>query len=97
MTGGRIVVIGKTGSNFAAGMEWRHWPMFSTKQGNFDYFCNMGMVELSLVEDMSGIAELDGPIDRSLSFYKQQKGKKMIIDDPDKYNSNVHQSVPIRL
>jgi glutamate synthase (NADPH/NADH) large chain len=83
MTGGRIVVIGKTGSNFAAGMSGGTAYVFN-EAGNFDYFCNMGMVELSLVEDMSDIAELMELISRHYRFTSSRKAK-MIIDDPDKY------------
>ncbi len=50
MTGGRVVVLGKTGGNFAAGMSGGIAYVLNEK-GDFDYYCNMGMVELSLVED----------------------------------------------
>jgi glutamate synthase (NADPH/NADH) large chain len=43
MTGGRIVVLGKTGSNFAAGMSGGIAYVLN-ESGDFDYYCNMGMV-----------------------------------------------------
>lgn len=50
MTGGRTVVLGKTGRNFAAGMSGGVAYVYDV-DGDFDYFCNMQMVELSLLED----------------------------------------------
>lgn len=57
MTGGRVVVLGKTGRNFAAGMSGGIAYVLNV-DNNFDYYCNMGMVELSLVENRSDIREL---------------------------------------
>ena len=50
MTGGRVVVLGRTGRNFAAGMSGGVAYVWN-KEGDFDYYCNMEMVELSLIED----------------------------------------------
>jgi glutamate synthase (NADPH/NADH) large chain len=58
MTGGRTVVLGKTGRNFAAGMSGGIAYVLN-EEGNFDYYCNMGMVELSLVEELPDIRELE--------------------------------------
>ena len=83
MTGGRIVVLGSTGSNFAAGMSGGIAYVFN-EHGDFDYFCNMGMVELSLVEDVNDMMELTSFITLHHHFTGSKKAK-MIIDDPDKY------------
>jgi glutamate synthase (NADPH/NADH) large chain len=40
MTGGRVVVLGTTGSNFAAGMSGGVAYVFN-ENGDFDYYCNM--------------------------------------------------------
>jgi glutamate synthase (NADPH/NADH) large chain len=61
MTGGRVVVLGTTGSNFAAGMSGGVAYVWN-KSGDFDFYCNMEMVELSLVEDASARKELHGLI-----------------------------------
>ncbi|MFH0974974.1 MAG: glutamate synthase large subunit [Spirochaetota bacterium] len=50
MTGGRVIVLGKVGRNFAAGMSGGIAYVLDSA-GNFDYFCNKGMVELSPVRD----------------------------------------------
>jgi glutamate synthase (NADPH/NADH) large chain len=83
MTGGRIVVLGKTGSNFAAGMSGGIAYVLN-ESNNFDYYCNMGMVELSLVEDLSDMAELKDLI--SLHYkYTGSKKAGMILNDFEKY------------
>jgi glutamate synthase (NADPH/NADH) large chain len=79
MTGGRVVVLGSTGSNFAAGMSGGIAYVFN-EYGNFDYYCNMGMVELSLVEDRNDINELQELISRHLNYTGSRKAK-MILDD----------------
>jgi glutamate synthase (NADPH/NADH) large chain len=49
MTGGRIIVLGRVGRNFAAGMSGG--IAYVLDQGNFDYFCNQGMVDLAPVRE----------------------------------------------
>ncbi len=57
MTGGRTVVLGTVGRNFAAGMSGGIAYVWN-KEGDFDFFCNMEMVELSLIEDAADNKEL---------------------------------------
>ena len=57
MTGGRVVVLGETGRNFAAGMSGGLAYVYDPKH-TFDYFCNMDMVEINLVEDSISRKEL---------------------------------------
>lgn len=57
MTGGRTVILGTTGRNFAAGMSGGVAYVYNIK-GDFDYYCNMQMVELSLIEDSYDAKEL---------------------------------------
>jgi glutamate synthase (NADPH) large chain len=83
MTGGRVVVLGITGSNFAAGMSGGVAYIFN-ENGDFDYYCNMGMVELSLVDDHGDINELTDLIRRHYDFTGSKKAK-MILDDLNTY------------
>jgi glutamate synthase (NADPH/NADH) large chain len=71
MTGGRVIVLGQTGRNFAAGMSGGIAYVYNIN-GNFDYFCNMGMVELSLVEDLYDIDELKSFISKHYHFTNSQ-------------------------
>jgi len=57
MTGGRVVVLGETGRNFAAGMSGGVAYVYDPRH-TFDYFCNMDMVEINLVEDSVSRKEL---------------------------------------
>ncbi len=50
MTGGRVIVLGKVGRNFAAGMSGGIAYVLD-ERGDFDYYCNKGMVELTPVKD----------------------------------------------
>lgn len=83
MTGGRVVVLGETGSNFAAGMSGGIAYVFN-ENGDFDYYCNMGMVELSLIEEHADETELLGIIRNHYKYTGSPKAK-MILDDFDKY------------
>ncbi len=83
MTGGRVVVLGTTGNNFAAGMSGGVAYVFN-ENGDFDYFCNMGMVELSLVDEQSEMNELTDLISRHYSYTGSKKAK-MILDDLKRY------------
>jgi glutamate synthase (NADPH) large chain len=79
MTGGRVVVLGGTGSNFAAGMSGGIAYVLN-ENGDFDYYCNMGMVELSLVEDYSDARELSHLITQHYHFTGSKKAK-LILDN----------------
>jgi glutamate synthase (NADPH) large chain len=65
MTGGRTVVLGKTGRNFAAGMSGGIAYVLDM-DGNFDYYCNKGLVELMPVEDHSDVQDLQEMISKHL-------------------------------
>jgi glutamate synthase domain-containing protein 2/glutamate synthase domain-containing protein 1/glutamate synthase domain-containing protein 3 len=79
MTGGRVVVLGPTGRNFAAGMSGGIAYIWN-QDGNFAKRCNMGMVDLFPVEEESDIAELKNLIE---NHYKNTKSTvaKRILDD----------------
>jgi len=57
MTGGRVVVLGETGRNFAAGMSGGIAYIWDRKQ-HFAPLCNPGMVELETLEQEEDIKEL---------------------------------------
>ena len=63
MTGGRVVVLGKTGRNFAAGMSGGIAYVWDP-DGSFDYYCNMDMIELSLVETAEDSEELRNLVEK---------------------------------
>jgi glutamate synthase (NADPH/NADH) large chain len=77
MTGGRTVVLGKTGRNFAAGMSGGIAYVLDLV-GNFDYYCNMGMVEISLVEDLQDIRELRELVEKHHGYTDSQIAKEVL-------------------
>lgn len=93
MTGGRVVVLGQTGRNFAAGMSGGVAYVWN-KDGNFDYFCNMEMVELSLIEEASYRKELHELI-RQHYLYTGSKLARTMLDDWNHYADQFIQVVPI--
>ena len=93
MTGGRVVVLGQTGRNFAAGMSGGVAYVWN-KDGNFDYFCNMEMVELSLIEEASYRKELHELI-RQHYLYTGSKLARKMLDDWNHYADEFIQVVPI--
>ena len=79
MTGGRTVVLGPTGKNFAAGMSGGLAYVLDT-EGNFDYFCNMEMVELSLIEDKADNQELHRFISAHANYTQSPLAKRILAD-----------------
>ena len=93
MTGGRVVVLGETGRNFAAGMSGGVAYVWD-KHHNFDYFCNMDMVEINLVDDSNYRKELHELI-RQHYLYTGAKLARTMLDDWNRYVEDFIQVVPI--
>lgn len=67
MTGGRVVVLGETGRNFAAGMSGGVAYIWDRNK-TFSALCNMGMVELEALEAEEDINELKTLIENHLKY-----------------------------
>ena len=93
MTGGRVVVLGKTGRNFAAGMSGGVAYVWD-KDRNFDYFCNMEMVELSLLEDATARKELHELVRQHYLYTGSQLARTM-LDNWSRYVEEFIQVTPI--
>ena len=93
MTGGRVVVLGETGRNFAAGMSGGVAYVWD-KNHNFDYFCNMEMVELSLLEDSTARKELHELIRQHYLYTGSQLARTM-LDNWNRYIDEFIQVTPI--
>ena len=93
MTGGRTVVLGQTGRNFAAGMSGGVAYVLD-EIGNFDFFCNMEMVELSLIEDSMDSKEVQGLISNHYKYTGSQRAKH-ILDNWSSYVDKFKKIVPI--
>ncbi|MCF8358998.1 MAG: glutamate synthase large subunit [Prolixibacteraceae bacterium] len=79
MTGGRVVVLGKTGRNFAAGMSGGIAYVLDI-DGDFDYYCNKGLVELEKVEDRADVVELQGMISEHLTQTRSKLAAKILTN-----------------
>src|SRR5690606_9323225 len=79
MTGGRVVVLGGTGRNFAAGMSGGTAYVLDEK-GDFHRRCNTGMVELEKVEAHEDIDELKTLIEKHALFTDSAVAKRLLAD-----------------
>ncbi|HAM70646.1 MAG TPA: glutamate synthase subunit alpha, partial [Verrucomicrobiales bacterium] len=77
MTGGRVVVLGPTGRNFAAGMSGGEAYILD-EAGDFKTRCNLQMVGLEKLEDPAEIEELRLMIDRHAKLTRSQKAFKIL-------------------
>jgi len=79
MTGGRVVVLGPVGRNFAAGMSGGVAYVYDPTH-TFDYYCNLDMVEISLVDDKLDRKELHELI-RQHYLYTGSSLARTLLDD----------------
>ena len=81
MTGGVVVVLGKTGRNFAAGMSGGEAYVLN-EEGTFELRCNLGMVELEKVNSPDDKKTLRTMIESHIQYTGSRKGK-MILESWD--------------
>ena len=77
MTGGRVVVLGLTGRNFAAGMSGGIAYVLDVA-GTFSTRCNKQMVELVKLEKPEEIAEVRGMIERYVMYTGSKRAKDIL-------------------
>jgi glutamate synthase (ferredoxin) len=77
MTGGRVVILGKTGRNFAAGMSGGIAYVLD-EEGDFHTRCNMELVGLEKLEDADEIESLWKLIHRYQSYAKCRRAEKIL-------------------
>ncbi|MEK6683497.1 MAG: glutamate synthase large subunit [Nitrospirota bacterium] len=77
MTGGVVVVLGRTGRNFAAGMSGGV-AFVLNEDGGFERRCNLSMVELEPVRDKADQAVLKGMIERHARYTGSAKAQKLL-------------------
>src|SRR6185437_12932739 len=79
MTGGTVLVLGKTGRNFAAGMSGGIAYVYDP-DGDFDRRCNMAMVKLEKVAAGDGADHPELPQQRSISVSDAGMGDLLRFD-----------------
>lgn len=79
MTGGRVVCLGPTGINFAAGMSGGIAYVYDPDQ-DFDLKCNLEMVDLDPMVDCpeEDINYLKGMIEKHVEYTGSAKGKELL-------------------
>jgi glutamate synthase domain-containing protein 2/glutamate synthase domain-containing protein 1/glutamate synthase domain-containing protein 3 len=83
MTRGKVVVLGRTGRNFAAGMSGGVAYVLD-EDGSFASRCNMGMVELHALKDQEEINQLRAVIARHLQYTESDVARR-VLDRWDDY------------
>jgi len=79
MTGGKVVVLGLTGRNFAAGMSGGVAYILD-ESGDFATRCNTSMVGLEKLEDPEEINDLKQLIQQHVDYTESAKGAKVLAD-----------------
>jgi glutamate synthase (ferredoxin) len=88
MTGGRVVVIGKTGRNFAAGMSGGVAYVLDESGeggaagGGFERVCNKEMVQLLPLSDPDEKAEIRRLLERHVEYTGSTRAKALLDDWP---------------
>jgi glutamate synthase domain-containing protein 2/glutamate synthase domain-containing protein 1/glutamate synthase domain-containing protein 3 len=79
MTGGRVVILGSTGRNFAAGMSGGIAYVWD-RDGDFHTRCNKGMVELFSVDQQPDIRELKQLIEKHVKYTESTVAKHILTN-----------------
>jgi glutamate synthase (ferredoxin) len=77
MTGGRVVVLGQTGRNFAAGMSGGMAYVLDDP-GGFERVCNKEMVSLTRLEDPAEIAEVRRLVERHAEYTGSARARALL-------------------
>ena len=78
MTGGRVVILGETGRNFAAGMSGGIAYIYDVK-GDFENNCNKEMVDLDPVDE-EGAAEIRKMLEDHYAYTKSAVAQFVLAD-----------------
>jgi glutamate synthase (ferredoxin) len=92
MTGGRVVIIGKTGRNFAAGMSGGIAYVLD-EEGDFEVHCNKGMVDLDPLEEDEDLITVKTLLTKHVD-YTQSTVARNILDHWSKYQSKFIKVMP---
>ncbi|HEX4849964.1 MAG TPA: hypothetical protein VFV08_04110, partial [Puia sp.] len=91
MTGGRVVILGDTGRNFAAGMSGGIAYVYDVK-GNFGSKCNMEMVDLDSLSE-EDVIEIKDMVQRHYA-YTGSTVAKFVLDDFENQWKNFQKVFP---
>jgi glutamate synthase (ferredoxin) len=83
MTGGRVVILGRTGRNFAAGMSGGVAYVLDDSD-SFNAQINKAMVHIEALDDAAEIAEVRAMIEKHRTYTKSDRAQQ-VLDAWDKY------------
>ena len=92
MTGGRVVVIGDTGRNFAAGMSGGIAYVLD-EAANFAGLCNQGMVDLDPLEEDEDLETVKTLLTKHVQYTQSTVARK-ILDNWSTYQSKFIKVMP---
>ena len=95
MTGGRVVVLGKTGRNFAGGMSGGVAYVLD-RDGDFHIRCNREQCDLERLEDPVEISEVKGMIQKHAEYTGSTLALE-ILEDWEKHAPPIRQGHAARL
>ena len=90
MTGGRVVILGPTGRNFAAGMSGGIAYIYDPND-QFSTQCNMEMVDLETVDADEDITELKGLVENHVRYTGSTVAQTLLAD----WNTTLRQFVKV--
>ena len=88
MTGGKVVVLGKTGRNFAAGMSGGIAYVYDPQKKFINGLCNTETIEFETLsnDDVAGLKSL---IEKHVLYTNSKKGSDLLAD----WNNSLHNFV----
>ncbi len=92
MTGGKVVVLGSTGRNFAAGMSGGIAYVFD-EDGTFNSKCNAELVHIQPIENPEELKDVYNMIEKHVDYTNSGHGKR-ILTYWEKYSSQFVRVIP---
>ncbi|NLO96805.1 MAG: glutamate synthase large subunit [Peptococcaceae bacterium] len=89
MTGGRVVILGKTGRNFAAGMSGGIAYILDFEEK----YCNKSMVLLEKIQSHAELNEVKAMIQRHVEYTQSPRGKK-VLENWERYAPRFTKVIP---
>jgi glutamate synthase (NADPH/NADH) large chain len=78
MTGGRVVILGRVGKNFAAGMSGGVAYVLAEDKEHFAALCNREMVLLEALDDEHEIAEVKRLVERHVQYTGSRHAQSLL-------------------
>jgi glutamate synthase (NADPH/NADH) large chain len=93
MTGGRVVILGSVGRNFAAGMSGGIAYAFAESKDEFRQNCNLDMVLLETVSGDQELHQVKQMIQKHIQFTGSKRAK-YLLENWDEYRENLIRVIP---